>query len=58
MLGIRWESVREYSGNVGIGPGFREVQDRLQFAANLGMTVGRRSNPCFSHDHVFASSIR
>ena len=39
--------MREYSGNVGIGPGFREVQDRLQFAANLdeqGRPQGRQGD--------------
>jgi hypothetical protein len=51
------ESTWEYSGNVEIGPGFPEVQDRIQFAANLSVKVSRRSNPCFSHDHVFASSL-
>jgi hypothetical protein len=35
----------EYSGNVGIGPGFPEVQDRTPFAANLDVKVGH-SNPC------------
>jgi len=39
-------SMWEYSGNVGIGPGFPEVQDRIQFAVNLDVKVGRRSNPC------------
>jgi len=38
--------VWEYSGIVGIGPGFREVQDPIHFAVNLDVKVGRRSHPC------------
>ena len=37
-VGIRWESVREHRGNVGIGLG-PEGRDRIQFAANLDVKV-------------------
>ncbi len=42
-MGIRWESTREYRGNVGIGLGSPAGQDRIQFAANLDVKVSRGS---------------
>lgn len=45
-MGFRWESKREYRGNVGIGLESPEGRYRIQFAANLDAEVSRRSNPC------------
>jgi hypothetical protein len=45
----------EWSGNLGIGPGFLEG---IQVAAIPDVKAGRRSNPCFSYDHVFAMFLR
>src|SRR6266436_2547487 len=47
----------EYSGNVGIGPGFPEVQDRIQFAVNLDVKVGRRSNRVYSPPRANSSEL-
>ena len=44
-MGIRWESVWEYRGNVGIGRGVQEGRDRIQFVADLDVKVSCRSNP-------------
>ena len=40
-MGIRWELTWEYGGNVGIGLGFPEGRDRMQFAAKLDVNVGQ-----------------
>ena len=45
-MGIRWESIYEYSGNMGTRLGFRDGQDRIQFTSNLNVKVSRSSTPC------------
>src|SRR5712691_5318604 len=56
-MGIRWESMWERRGNVGIGLGFPEGRYRIQFAASLDVEVGRRSKPCLRHGHVVTRAL-